>query len=202
MALSDVEIARAARSGGFPDNFLVTAVAVALAESGGNPQATNHNTNGTTDYGLWQINSIHQADLRGGEWSNPNDNARMAYAVFKRAGNSWWPWYAFRNGKHVQFMNRATQAVNSLGSSNSPKADFSEAVTGAASGVFTPTGLTDTYEGLKKIATVLSQKNFWIRVGFVLAGLLVIIGGAIWLGKGLFIGGSTKAVGQIAKKVL
>lgn len=36
-----------------------TAISIAMAESSLNPLATNTNTNGTTDKGLFQINSIH-----------------------------------------------------------------------------------------------------------------------------------------------
>jgi hypothetical protein len=35
------------------------AAAVAMAESGGRSDAVNSNTNGSTDRGLWQINSVH-----------------------------------------------------------------------------------------------------------------------------------------------
>jgi len=35
------------------------AIAVALAESNGNPDAIDHDGNGTVDRGLWQINSVH-----------------------------------------------------------------------------------------------------------------------------------------------
>src|ERR1044072_4069643 len=52
--------ARVGEKAGFTrSGNLTLAVAIALAESGCNPAALGHNTNGTTDRGLWQINSIH-----------------------------------------------------------------------------------------------------------------------------------------------
>lgn len=88
---SGVDVARAAHQAGFPDNQLVTAVAIAYAESGFNADATNHNTNGSTDYGLWQINSVHNfPELANGQWRDPNTNARLAYQVWKGSGwNAW-----------------------------------------------------------------------------------------------------------------
>jgi hypothetical protein len=39
------------------------AAAIAMAESSGNPSASNRNTDGSIDRGLWQINSIHGRDV-------------------------------------------------------------------------------------------------------------------------------------------
>lgn len=70
------------------------AAAVAMAESGGNPQSTNHNKNGTIDRGLWQINSIH------GSLStfDPLQNAKSAVQISNNGG-TWRPWCtAWSNG--------------------------------------------------------------------------------------------------------
>jgi hypothetical protein len=63
------------------------AAAIAMAESGGDPDATHVNTNGTTDRGLWQINSIHGAQST----TDPTANARAAVAISGN-GSSWRPW--------------------------------------------------------------------------------------------------------------
>jgi len=60
--------ASAALAAGFPAEQLVTAVAIAGAESGYDPAATHLNSDGSTDYGLWQINSIHTVLLTQGDW--------------------------------------------------------------------------------------------------------------------------------------
>jgi hypothetical protein len=70
--LSVLEIYRLARRAGFSadNDDAVTATAIALAESGGNPDA--HNTNkktGDNSFGLWQINMIGNSALRGGNSS-------------------------------------------------------------------------------------------------------------------------------------
>jgi hypothetical protein len=63
------------------------AAAVAMAESGGNSDATNQNSNDSMDRGLWQINSIH-----GGQSTmDPLGNARAAVSISGN-GTSWRPW--------------------------------------------------------------------------------------------------------------
>jgi hypothetical protein len=194
---TDVEIAQAARAGGFPDEHLVTAVAVALAESGGNEGATNKNTNGTVDYGLWQINSIHRADLVSGSWNVPADNARMAYNVFKRAGNSWWPWYAFRGAKHIKFLDRATTAVKTVGSSNAPSTTASTVPAVSTQ----PVGISEVAGELKQALNVLTQKNFWIRTGISFAGAVALILGLIWLAKSTVLSAAIPQAGKVLKAV-
>jgi hypothetical protein len=87
-------------AGGNPGSAHLAA-AVALAESGGNPNALNHNTNGTVDRGLWQINSIH------GNKSvfDPMGNARAAVSISSNGG-SWVPWVTYHTGAYLKFMER------------------------------------------------------------------------------------------------
>lgn len=83
-----LEVAALAHSGGFPRSELHTAVAVAYAESLGDPEAVNRNRNGSKDSGLWQINSVHGFD----DLFDPLENARAAYEVWLAQG--WSAWYA------------------------------------------------------------------------------------------------------------
>src|SRR6059058_3063884 len=75
-----------------PDTDGPVFVAIALAESGGNSDATHTNANGSTDYGLWQINSIHKDILSSGKWSVPGDNYNMAATIYINAGYKFTPW--------------------------------------------------------------------------------------------------------------
>lgn len=63
------------------------AAAIAMAESGGNPNSTDDDSNGTADRGLWQINSTH------GSLSSydPLTNARAAVQLSNN-GTTWRPW--------------------------------------------------------------------------------------------------------------
>ena len=82
------EVASLADGAGFPGAELHTAVAVAYAESLGDPKAVNKNRNGSKDSGLWQINSVHgYSDLK-----KPHVNAQAAFEVWSHSG--WTAWYA------------------------------------------------------------------------------------------------------------
>jgi hypothetical protein len=76
------------RAGGSPAQARLMA-AIALRESGGNPNATHLNTNGTLDRGLWQINSVW------GNWSRFGAlaNARSAVHVMAVQGPRAWATY-------------------------------------------------------------------------------------------------------------
>jgi uncharacterized protein YukE len=111
--ISDVEIAAAARAAGFPESEIPTAVAVALAESGGDTLLQNQNRNGSIDKGLWQINSsAHPEKLAGmGDWTDPQANANMAEAVWEEAGKRWRPWVSYNHNSHLQYMKRGEDAA-------------------------------------------------------------------------------------------
>jgi hypothetical protein len=71
-----------------------TAAAIALAESGGNPNSEGHNTNGSIDRGLWQINSVH------GSLSTTDvvANVKAAVKIYNESG--WSPWVTFKTGAY------------------------------------------------------------------------------------------------------
>lgn len=78
-----------------------------MAESGGKAAIDNAgtNTDGSVDYGLMQVNSIH-ADMVGGDLEslrNPQVNVRVAYSL-SHQGNDWTAWSAYNNGKYRKFL--------------------------------------------------------------------------------------------------
>jgi len=111
--VSDGQLYQLALSVGFTGNDAIMAVAVALAESRGNPKATNANSNKSTDYGLWQINSCHLHD-GGAIPSDPNalfdpvTNAKSAYQIWS-VGHSWQPWSTYPAAAR-SYMDRAQAA--------------------------------------------------------------------------------------------
>jgi hypothetical protein len=78
-------------AGGSPSAAFMAAE-IARAESGGQKNATNYNTNGTVDRGLWQINSIWPAST-----FDPMGNARAAVSI-SQDGTNWNPWVTFQRG--------------------------------------------------------------------------------------------------------
>jgi hypothetical protein len=117
--LTPEQIAEHARAAGFRGEDLTTAVAVALAESGGRTEA--HNTDAPDDsYGLWQINMYgglgpdrrEQYGLDSDrELLDPATNAEAAYEVFRERGSSFEPWSVYTNGSYREFLDEARRAV-------------------------------------------------------------------------------------------
>ena len=105
------EIADLWTSHGGPASETRTAVAVALGESGGCPRAANlTNTNGTFDYGLWQINTIHRSEFErvtGEPWAAVIlPGPATAYAVhLHRTRGSWRDWVAYTSGSYTRHLN-------------------------------------------------------------------------------------------------
>lgn len=113
-ALAPERIAQLAAHAGFTGEDVVTAVAVALAESGGRPGINNAgmNRNGTVDHGLWQINSVHTAT--GFDVARAYDaayNATWARRVFTNAGSRWTPWVTYNTGAYQDHLPAARQGA-------------------------------------------------------------------------------------------
>ncbi|AXV10272.1 Rare lipoprotein A (plasmid) [Euzebya pacifica] len=111
------DVARVALNAGFVGEDLVRAVAVAYAESRNDPNAVGNNTDGSRDYGLWQINSVHSPPVP--DIFDPAVNANYAYSIFAQRDYTWFPWYAFYNPytgerRSDQFMPQARAAVQRL----------------------------------------------------------------------------------------
>jgi hypothetical protein len=123
MKLTDKQIAQYAYAAGFRGDHLVTAVAVALAESGGitDRRGDTGITTGTwgPSIGLWQIRSLNAERGTGGQRDalanvHAAVNARHAYQISGH-GRDWSPWSAYTNGSYRQFLGRARTAARSAG---------------------------------------------------------------------------------------
>lgn len=102
----------------FPADQIAMATAIAGAESSWNPTAVNKAARG--NYGLWQINSVHKSLLKARDWSNPSDNAWMAYQVWDAAdgttGNargSWKPWSVYNSGSYKAYLRSSSSSASS-----------------------------------------------------------------------------------------
>jgi Lysozyme like domain len=92
---------------GGPASAAPVAAAIAEAESGGNPQATNPTDNyGTqTSWGLWQISDgTHSQPVPG--ILDPVTNAQAAVAKYKASG--WSPWGTYQSGAYTAFLSNST----------------------------------------------------------------------------------------------
>jgi len=107
-----------ASGAGFSGDDLVTAVAIALAESGGDPQAYNPEQSagaaqGRGSFGLWQIYLTAHPEFAGQNLLDPQVNAAAAYAVYSAAGASFRPWSTFESGAYEANVAAVTQALSS-----------------------------------------------------------------------------------------
>lgn len=80
-----------------------TMAAIALAESGGNPNDRNDKDNGGTQssFGLWQI-STGSHTPPASNWADPNENAKLAVGKYKSQGFKAWGTYT--SGAYKQFL--------------------------------------------------------------------------------------------------
>jgi Lysozyme like domain/LysM domain len=80
-------------AGGAPAEAF-TAAEVALAESSGEQYATDHDGNGTTDEGYWQINTVN-----GDATYDALGNAKAAVSI-SEDGTNWSPWVTYQTGTY------------------------------------------------------------------------------------------------------
>lgn len=107
-------IANVAANAGFSGADLVTAVAIAYAESSGNPNASN-TVPPDNSYGLWQINVNAHPEYDPQSLLDPQTNANAAFAIYSAAGNSFKPWGTYLppygNGAYQQYLPQAQTDV-------------------------------------------------------------------------------------------
>lgn len=161
------QMAGALKAAGFTGTDIVIGVAVGMAESGGRTDATNRNTNGSTDYGVWQINSIHKDALAMGNWSDINANARMAKLVFDQAGHSWRPWVTYNTGSYRKFMSQGM-----AGAGNPTNVPPSSSVQNVADSSGPLDGITGFFH-------FITDAHNWLRLGFFAIGMVLLLIG-IW----------------------
>jgi hypothetical protein len=105
--LSTGQLCALALWAGFDRDDAAIAAAIAKAESSGKTGARNVNTNGTTDKGLWQINSVHGFK---GNLFDARTNARAAYVVYRKQGFG--AWVCYSNGSYKRFLKDAMRAIS------------------------------------------------------------------------------------------
>lgn len=114
--LTALEIYQLTRKAGFDSVSAVTATAIALAESGGNPTVIgdiNIPSYGSSSVGLFQINYV--PTQRKVPWRDPvknldpYTNAKNAF-IISNGGQNFNPWITYKNGAYLQFMPHVTAA--------------------------------------------------------------------------------------------
>lgn len=124
MRLTPNEIAHCIQRTSLPSTEWAVAVAVALAESGGETDALGINdkttpkpsplppTWGSFDCGLWQINNYwHAEKMISRNWRDPYANAELAYLCWLEGKRSWQPWSTFTSRAHEKFLPHAATGL-------------------------------------------------------------------------------------------
>jgi len=99
MILSAAQIQGYAAAAGFSGADLMTAVAIALAESSGDPTAINPEGS----YGLWQIYMPMHPEFSGVNLLDPQANAAAAFSVYSKA-HGFQPWTTFGSGAYQKYL--------------------------------------------------------------------------------------------------
>ncbi len=148
MKLQIPQLVALAAGAGFTGPDLATAVSIALAESGGDPQAYNperaaNTPQGYGSFGLWQIYLKAHPEYKGMNLFDPPANASAAFSIYTSAGNSFRPWSTFKNNAYVAYLDSVNAAINppaqDVVASDGSSPDGSTPDTSGGSG-FTPGG--------------------------------------------------------------
>lgn len=174
--LSDAQIAAYAKQAGWSGKDLPIAIAVALAESSGNPEVVNYL--GCT--GLWQVYvKVHQPrhPLWTTEWlKQPANNAQAAYTIWREAGNSWRPWTTYTSGSYRRFSKRANDAAKVTGS------DAAAVIDNPILRALTPGPVEDALDAtaaLSEFVGKIKDPHNQRRILFVLVGIVLVLVGLI-----------------------
>lgn len=80
------------------------ALAVSHAENGTRQcDRISVNKNGSVDFGVFQINTVHIKRIPVRDMVDCQKNIRMAYVLFKEQG--WNPWVAYQNKAYLKYLN-------------------------------------------------------------------------------------------------
>jgi Lysozyme like domain len=174
-------------------NELITAVAAAIGESGGNERARG---DGGDSWGLWQINLPSHPEYKENpeQLYNPRTNADAAYKIYVEAGRSFEPFHAWSHagGAKKAFLTSAAligvsawevaHPAAALGTVVRPVGEAGkEAVTGAVTGALP--GLEGVSDSLGRVGRWLTTPANIGRVAIAVIGAAIIIVGLAVLAK-------------------
>lgn len=118
------------RMGQTASAFLDTAIAVCLAESGGNTAAKNPSSSAS---GLWQIMaSVHADKIGGRDIFDPVVNTEVAHKIYDNAGG-WSPWEAYNTGAYKKYLGHGKEVYDKLAATSD--ADLKSFILSVAAGL-------------------------------------------------------------------
>lgn len=198
---SPEQIAALAHSAGFTGKEqIVTATAIALAESGGNQDAVHHNSDAhkTNDYGIWQINDYYHPDKIALARSSAQGNAQAAYKVWAEK-HAFTPWATYNSKSYLAHLPAAEKAYATIGKDTSIEAGLKDGGKAADSGgggsIFNVGGsITSAVNSLNR-----SIFGVAVNAGVFLAALVILVLGVLLLARKP-IGAGVRTVAGVKRK--
>jgi hypothetical protein len=201
--LSRDQIAALAQHAGFTGDNVNIAVAVALAESGGNPNS--HNSTPPDDsYGLWQINmlgSLGPARRKqfgissNSQLFDPATNAKAAHMIWQ--GSGWNAWTTYTKETYKQFLGKGGSLGNAIAGGLLDAAG--NQVTGATVASGSTGSVADTLNNLGNTLFKAASNFTGVLVAIVLLILGIVILAREPLSKTLPLGKAAKVAKLVAK---
>jgi hypothetical protein len=166
---------------------LARAIAVALAESGGNERA--HNAIPPDDsYGAWQINMLGELGVQRREQFHLTSNEDLydlkvnasAMAAISSMGTNWKPWSAYGGARYALAYPASVATASAVLAGKGLQKEVDTTV-GA---ITTVTDAATTAAGsLAKTAAWLSNRNNWFRIAKVSVGIGLVLTGTLMLAR-------------------
>jgi len=172
MAFSLSQLLSYAQGAGFTGQSANTAAAIAMAESGGNPNAINYSDPGGS-YGLTQINGAAWGPGATSTLGNPSEAFNQMFNI-SQGGTNFTPWSSFNNGSY-------------LGPLSELAGGGGGTTLGSGSGIFGMLGGSSALQGLlggsSGSGSGSSQTSWLASIGYFLLGLVLLGIGAFLLAK-------------------
>lgn len=186
-------------------DWLDTAIAICLAESGGDPNAKNKSSSAS---GLWQIMvSVHEKTIKDFQnyWSSEDNNGKVptifdprvntsvAQQVYINAGRKWTPWEAYNTGSYKRHLGHGDEVFKFLMNPQRLKAEIALIQQQAAAGqelfqtgagvinALNPLQNLDKFNWSSFLNDILSfLKQAGMTIGVFVAALVLLLAG-LWL---------------------
>ncbi len=177
--LNAAQIAGYAKAAGFVGGDIVLATAIAMSESGGDPNSHNTNTaTGDDSYGLWQVNMLGNLGparrivfgiAKNEELFNPLVNAKAARHI--RSTQGWGAWSDYKNGKYKNHLVAATAGANNPSTPDT-------------SGFTNP---LDQLNPATQLQAILDKMTKWLQDQTLRVAMFIGGGFLLWLGVQIFV---------------
>ena len=172
--LSREQLITLAKGAGFTGDEVNIAVAIALAESGGN--TLSHNTTPPDDsYGLWQINMYKDLGPSRRKWFgltndnelfNPYKNAKAAHMVYKASG--WKAWTTYTRGTYKKFMTGDAGDAGDTAAAPTEEDSGTDTGAGGIEGAIGAIG-SSLFKGIANVGGLL------VAITFIVLGVVILL---------------------------